>query len=93
MIYKHFTSYELYTKMPARLGLDWLAAIMFVVTGKGQHARAVLKAHNDFFRSLGASRKKRHAIQKANPDYPRTNIHPGLIIFDYYFRRKKTTTI
>jgi GT2 family glycosyltransferase len=93
MIYKHFTSVELYTKIPIRLALDWLAAMVFLFTGKGQHARAVLNAHNDFFKNLGVSRKKRHVIQTAYPDYPRTNIHPGLIIFDYYFRRKKTTTI
>jgi GT2 family glycosyltransferase len=93
MIYKHFSSVELYTKIPFRFGLDWVAAVVFMLTGKGGHALAVLRAHYDFFRSLSINRKKRNAIQSAYPDYPRTNIHPGLIIFDYYFRRKKTTTV
>jgi GT2 family glycosyltransferase len=93
MIYKHFSSVELYTKIPCRIVLDWVAAVVFALTGKVGHMQAVLKAHYDFFNSLAVNRKKRSAIQDAYPDYPRTNIHPGLIIFDYYFRRKKTTTI
>jgi GT2 family glycosyltransferase len=93
MIYKHFDSSELYTKIPVRFALDWVAAIVFLVSGKGRHAGAVLRAHKDFFGNLDKNRKKRRAIQEAYPSYPRTNVHPGLIIFDYYFRRKKTTTI
>lgn len=93
MIYKHFDPLELYTKMPVRFALDWLAAIVFALTGKGKHAAAVVKAHKDFLKSLGKNRSKRHAIRNAYPTYPRTNIHPGLIILDYYFHRKKTTTI
>lgn len=93
MIYKHFNTIELYTKLPVRLGLDWVAALTFALRGRFSHTRAVFRAHYDFMASLNINRKKRAAIQENYPGYPRTNIHPGLIIFDYYFRRRKKASV
>jgi GT2 family glycosyltransferase len=90
LIYKHLGSLEISYKFPFRLVLDWLAAFVFFAKGKSHNALAVFRAHRDFFRQLKRNRSKRRSIIQRNASYPRKNIHPGLIIFDYYLRKKKS---
>ena len=90
LIYKHLSSTELTYKFPFRILLDWVAALMFLMKGKSKNTSAVFDAHLDFFKSLKKNRLKRKKIQTRYPSYPKENIHPGLIIFDYYLRKKKT---
>ena len=90
LIYKHLNPVELWYKLPFRVLLDWTAAVMFLFKGKSKIAGAVFDAHNRFFNDLNQNRTKRREIQNKYPNYPRTYIHPGLIIFDYYLRKKKT---
>jgi GT2 family glycosyltransferase len=89
LIFKHFDSIELLFKLPFRVLLDWLAAFVFLLKGKGKNSKSVLRAHFDFLKGYKNNHKKRKEIQKMYPFYPRTNIHPGLIVFDYYLRGKK----
>lgn len=89
LIFKHLDRGELLYKLPARLLLDTLAAVFFILRGEGRNFMSVLRAHRDFFVRLTSIRKKRKIIRSAHPSYPRRNIHRGLIIFDYYLRRKK----
>lgn len=93
LIFKHLDSRELVYKLPLRITLDWLAAVFFLLRGEWQNFKSVLRAHLHFFRQLSPLRRKRRAIRQANPSYPRKNIHPGLIIFDYYLRKKKTSPL
>jgi GT2 family glycosyltransferase len=93
LIYKHFTSVELIFKLPTRILLDWLAAFMFLLKGKSKNATAVFHAHRDFFRAWRVNRVKRRINIEQYPSYPRRSIHPGLIIFDYYLRKKKTVEV
>jgi GT2 family glycosyltransferase len=90
LIYKHFDSDELIYKIPFRIILDWIAALMFLLTGKFNHAGSIIKAHYHFLSDLGQHRKKRKEIRKMHPSYPRTNVYPGLILFDYYLRNRRT---
>jgi GT2 family glycosyltransferase len=89
LIFKHFDTAELVYKLPFRLALDWLAALMFALKGKGKNSISVFRAHFHFFRSFEIYRQKRTTIQQKYPSYSRANIHPGLIIFDYYLRGRK----
>jgi len=84
LIYNHLPFAELLYKLPFRILLDWLAAFIFLVKGKSKSTSAVFSAHIDFFRNLKTNRTKRKKIIAAYPTYPKKNIHPGLIIFDYY---------
>jgi GT2 family glycosyltransferase len=90
LIWKHLDSVELFYKFPLRLALDWLAALVFLASRKGKNALSVFKAHRDFFKDLGKHWRKREEIQQSYPSYSRKNIHPGLIVFDYYLRKRKT---
>jgi len=89
LIYYHFDPSELLYKFPLRVFLDWVAALSFLLKGKPKNFAAVLQAHQEFFQKLGLHRSKRRALRLAYPTYARPTIHPGLIIVDYYLRRKK----
>lgn len=93
LVFKHLGTAELIYKLPLRLVLDWTAALFFLMKGEGRNFVSVCKAHRDFLGNLPELRKKRRRIREKYPTYPKENIHPGLIIFDYYLRKKKTVTL
>lgn len=93
LIFKHLDPGELFYKIPLRVALDWLAAIVFLLKGEGGSCLSVFRAHRDFIATLPALRGKRRLIRKKASTYPRSHIYPGLIIFDYYFRRKKAIVV
>lgn len=90
LIAKHLGSVEILYKLPVRMMLDWLAAVFFLLRGEGRNCISVLRAHVDFLGQIPKVLKKRKEIQRRSPAYPRESIHRGMIIFDYYLRRRKT---
>jgi GT2 family glycosyltransferase len=93
LIFKHLDTGELLYKLPFRITLDWIAALVFLFRGEWRNFISVLRAHLHFLRQGGELHRKRSAIRRANPSYPRRNIHRGLIIFDYYLRRRKAIPV
>jgi GT2 family glycosyltransferase len=89
LIVKHLGWGELIYKLPVRILLDWVAAFFFLMKGEGKNFKSVGRAHLHFLRQWKNLTRKRRLIVSENPVYPRTNIHHGLIVFDYYFRKKK----
>ncbi|HEY9005977.1 MAG TPA: glycosyltransferase family 2 protein [Ohtaekwangia sp.] len=89
LIFKHFDDKELLYKLPLRIALDWLAAVMYLVTGKASNAIAVLKAHRDFIFNLGREVKKRKALQCQYPEYSRAAIYQGSVIIDFFLLKKR----
>ncbi|MDH4089997.1 MAG: glycosyltransferase family 2 protein [Cyclobacteriaceae bacterium] len=89
LIYKHLNAFELVFKLPIRLILDWMAAFSFLLRAEWRSSLAVFRAHFDFFVNIGRDRLKRREIQQ-KPHYSRVCVKHGLIIFDYYLRRKKS---
>lgn len=93
LIFKHLGSGEMVWKLPLRLALDWIAALVFLMKGEVKNFLSVFRAHAHFLNQLADLKKKRREIQSAFPAYPKGNIHSGLIIFDYYLRKRKTVTV
>ncbi len=89
LVYKHLPPGQLIYKLPVRILLDWVASLSFIFKGSWANAISVFKAHAGFFSSLSTLRKKRHALIKRYGFYTGQAIYPGLIIFDYYLKRKK----
>ncbi|MEX1239662.1 MAG: glycosyltransferase family 2 protein [Cyclobacteriaceae bacterium] len=90
LIFKHLNSGELIYKLPFRMALDWLAALVYLFKGQGANFVSVLRAHTSFLGQTGRLVRKRRLIRRAYPSYPKTYIHGGLIIADYYLRKKKS---
>lgn len=93
LIFKHLNPTELAFKLPARMALDWLAALTFLLKGQRANCVSVFRAHRDFIRQLPDLRKKRSAIRAEASQYSRRHIYGGLIIFDYYLRKRKSIRI
>lgn len=93
VIFKHLGSGEMIYKLPFRLALDWLAAFFFLLKGERRNFVSVLRAQRDFFGQWRRLKKKRAEIRRKYPSYSKANIHPGLIIFDYYVRRRRSVPL
>lgn len=89
LLVKHLDSGELLYKLPARMCLDWAAALFFAVQGQFQHTRAVFGAHLDFIVHIGRDWKKRNTLHQNYPSYNRDRIYPGSILWNYFIRKKR----
>jgi len=89
LIFKHLNPVELVFKLPIRVLLDWIAAIRFLAKKDSANARAVFKAHRDFYKNLGRDMRKRSENRKINGGYSRATIKRGSIIFDFYILGRK----
>ena len=89
LLFKHIDTAELFYKLPARMLLDWLAAVLFLLRGQPSNAWSVIRAHWNFFQVLPANRRKRASLRGKFPRYSRKNIYKGLIVVDHFLRGKK----
>ncbi|MBI1768004.1 MAG: glycosyltransferase family 2 protein [Bacteroidetes bacterium] len=90
LLIKHQRYSSLMWKFPLRLLLDWAAAIHFLMSGSGIHAKAVIIAHLSFIRRFGREMKKRSATARQMSNFKTSNVYEGLIVFDYFLGQKKT---
>ncbi|HYF67935.1 MAG TPA: glycosyltransferase family 2 protein [Ohtaekwangia sp.] len=89
LVYRHFSSLDLLVKFPVRIGLDWLAGLVFLLKGQHEHAKAVLDAHADFLKHLNRERQKRRALHRDFPRYDDNMIYKGSIVFDFFILKKR----
>lgn len=81
LLIKNLPASVLLLKLPARVLLDWVAAIKFLLEGKPKHSLAVVRAHLKNLMWIGKSLKKR----KLTSSTPKSK----LVIFEYYIKRRK----
>jgi hypothetical protein len=70
-----------------RLGLDFLAAFIFLVRGSFQDAKAVVKGHIGFHKMKSESLK---SSEHNHVDFLGSRNSRKSILWDYYIRGKKT---
>ncbi len=92
LIYKHFPSRHLIYKLPLRIILDYAAALKFLIGGGAKDFVAVLRAHYDFFRSLGTTHLNRKRLKSTLP-FSNKNVYLGLIPVQYYLLKRKVIII
>ena len=86
MLYKNLEEKRLYSVMAARIILDYVAAIKFLVDGGFKDMIAVLRAHFYFWWHLTKLRKKREKISHHRV----SQIYWGNIVLQHYLHRKKS---
>jgi GT2 family glycosyltransferase len=89
MITKHFNMWEIWWKLPLRICLDWLAAVVFLIQGESVHCKAVFEAHMNYAKSLKTIMLKRKQLQEAYPNYNKSGIFSGIALIHYFLFRKK----
>lgn len=91
LLLKNETALRLLWLFPFRLVLDGLAGIHFLRQGKRVECLTVIKAHFNFYGSLGKWIKHRKAAQKTKISNPNKNaIYSGSIIWQYFAKQQKT---
>ncbi len=74
-------------KIPLRIFLDLLAAVMFLFQGRGKSTLAVLRAHWHFLLNLGTTLGKRKSLKFAKAKG--ALIYKGLLPWAYYMGAKR----
>ncbi len=90
LLYKNLPKGKLYKTLFLRMVLDGVAAIQFLVTGQFKAFTKVLAAHRNFYKSLGALRKKRKELLSKAVTTIHPEIYKGSIIFDFFITQKRT---
>lgn len=86
MLYKNLEQERLARVLAARLILDYVAALKFLVDGGFKDMAAVIRAHFYFWKNLSRLRKKREKISHLKV----SQIYWGNIVLQHYLRRKKS---
>jgi GT2 family glycosyltransferase len=90
LLIKHLPLSALWWKLPLRLTLDWLAAMLFLLRGAPADAWAVLKAHFDFLWRIKKDLSKRNDFEKRFPNYRISEVYGGLLPYQHFVLKHKT---
>ncbi len=89
LLYKNYTTFELWTKFPIRLGMDMVACIKFMLFDSFRDGTAVMRAHIDFWRELPVNRAKRRTSQAISKIHNLNTIFRGSIVWQYFILGRK----
>lgn len=85
MLYKNLQGKRMVKVFAARIFLDWVAALKFLVDGGFKDMWAVARAHLHILRNLHRLRKKRERIHHQRV----SEIYWGNIVVEHFLKRKK----
>lgn len=88
MLYKCASSWQRVVVAVARPVLDLLAALSYLVQGRGDNFCAVFRAYGDFLRWHGALSRKRRAIRAVRKSNATDHIYGGSVVVRYLFGRR-----
>jgi GT2 family glycosyltransferase len=88
MLFKNFGPADIILKMPLRFLLDWVAALAFLIKGQPQNTIAVISAQVAVVTSANSTLRKRRMLRKMS-GYSAKCLYKGVILFDYYIRKRK----
>jgi GT2 family glycosyltransferase len=88
LLYKNVEQQRLLKVYIARVFLDGVASVKFLLEGHVKDFYAVLRAHCSFYRNLAKIRKKRKSLPQQKP----TKLFEGNIAFEHFIKRKKRFT-
>lgn len=88
MLIKQLDAKELVVKLLLRILLDWIAAFVFLLKGQAGSAISVVKAHMAVVSRISSTYRKRGKLRRTYPSYSHEQIYPGVILVDWYVRRK-----
>jgi GT2 family glycosyltransferase len=75
---------------PLRMVLDGIAGLRFLFTGHFTETATIVRAHFNFYGSLGKWIKRRRAAKKMITHRNEAGIYSRSIVWDYFLLRKKT---
>ena len=88
MLYKCTSTGQRLFVAVARPALDLLAAFSYLVQGRGDNFRAVVRAYRDFFRWHKMLSRKRRTIRATRKGSAAEHIYRGSVVLRYLFGRR-----
>ncbi|SHL85024.1 Glycosyltransferase, GT2 family [Hymenobacter psychrotolerans DSM 18569] len=88
LVYKNTHASELAGTLATRLTLDWVAALRFLLQGETADARAILRAHRDFYRRLSYWKQKRRQYPPRLTQQ-RPGVYRGSLVWAYFGQGKR----
>lgn len=89
LLYKNYTTRELWLKLPIRILLDIIAAFKFMLLDSLQDGLAVFKAHLHFLGEMRNNYAKRRKTAKLKKIYKIPTIYKGSIVLAYFIKGKR----
>lgn len=89
LLAKNLSPVQLFTRIPMRIFLDWVAALQFLFSGKPGDFGAVVRAHLYVITHIVSLYKKRSSVRAILPSYEVSDAYPGSIVVAYFLRGKK----
>jgi GT2 family glycosyltransferase len=92
LLYKNAPQGELRGIFVQRIVLDWVAALRMLAQGTFADARAVVRAHRDFFKNLKYWRRQREVAQPHLRVSERPGVYTGSLVWAYFGLGKRRFT-
>jgi GT2 family glycosyltransferase len=89
LLYKNAAPSELWGALAARLLLDWVAGLRFLLARNWPEAKAVGRAHLHFFQKLSYWRQRRRLARPHLLVRQRAGTYTGSVVWAYFARGKK----
>lgn len=90
LLYKNLPDNKLHKTIFIRKILDGVAAIMFIIKGRTGNAKAVWKAHLDYYKNIKPLKVKRESVKNLTIKNTVSHLVNKCIVFRFYIRGEKT---
>lgn len=89
LLYKNLPPPGLHRILIARVILDWISALFFLVKAEVAEAYAVMKAHFSILMHISNLRRKRRDTRKVIREYKTSLLFPKSIVYQFFIRGKR----
>lgn len=93
LLYKNLPKGKLFPVLLARMILDGIAAIQFLVTGQFKAFQKVCAAHRDFYKNLTSLIQKRKTLISTSVVSYHPEIYQGSIVWNFFILKKRKMSI
>jgi hypothetical protein len=90
LLYKNLPENKLHKTIFVRKVLDGVAAIMFIIKGRAGNAKAVWKAHMDYYKNINSLKAKRESVRNLEKDKTISHLVNKSVVFRFYIKGEKT---
>jgi GT2 family glycosyltransferase len=90
LLFKNLPDNKFHKTMFIRKILDGVAAIMFIIKGRTGNAKAVWKAHMDYYKNIKSLKVKRESVSNLVKDKTISHLVNKSIVFRFYIKGEKT---
>jgi GT2 family glycosyltransferase len=90
LLYKNLPDNKLQKTIFIRKVLDGVAAIMFILKGRAGNAKAVWKAHMDYYKNIKSLKVKRESVKSLTVNKIVCHLVNKSIVFRFYIKGEKT---